>query len=71
MILFILLELITAEKSHFRLGDENFYTEFSNLSHGIRENCDVSCEIWEEVFDDIDKALQSLKNTDDIIKSDV
>ena len=71
MILFILLDLIKAEKFHFRLGHEDFYTEFSNLSHGIRSNCEVSCEIWEEVFQDIDDALKSLKAQDDLIKSDL
>ena len=34
-------------------------------------NCEVSCEIWEEIFEDIDKALINLKATDDIMKSDI
>ena len=71
MIVLILLGLINAEKSHFWLGHENFFTEISNLSHEQRENCEVSCAIWEEVFEDIDDALKHLKAEDDIIKSDL
>ena len=35
------------------------------------ENCNVTCAIWEEIFEDIDDALKDLKATDDIIKSDL
>ena len=38
---------------------------------GTYENCDVSCAIWEEIFEDIDDTLKDLKATDDIIKSDL
>ena len=39
--------------------------------NGIYENCEVSCAIWEEIFEDIDDTLKDLKATDDIIKSDI
>ena len=71
MIVLILLGLINAEKSRSWLGHEKFLTEFLNLSHGPRENCEVSCAIWEEIFEDIDDTLKDLKATDDIIKSDL
>ena len=67
MIVLILLGLINAEKSRSWLGHEKFL----NMSHEHRENCEVSCAIWEEVFEDIDNALLDLKNSDDIIKSDL
>ena len=38
---------------------------------GTFENCEVTCAIWEEIFEDIDDALKDLKATDDIIKSDL
>ena len=38
---------------------------------GAFENCEVTCAIWEEIFEDIDDALKDLKATDDIIKSDL
>ena len=38
---------------------------------GNYENCEVSCAIWEEIFEDIDDTLKDLKATDDIIKSDL
>ena len=71
MIVLILLGLINAEKSRSWLGHEKFLTEFLNLSYGPRENCEVSCSIWEEIFEDIDDALKDLQRTDDIIKSDL
>ena len=71
MIVLILLGLINAEKSRSWLGHEKFLTEFLNLSHGPRENCEVSCAIWEEIFEDIDDTLKDLKATDDIMKSDI
>ena len=39
--------------------------------NGIYENCEVSCAIWEEIFEDIDDTLKDLKATDDIIRSDI
>ena len=71
MIVLILLGFIHAEKSRSWLGHEKFLTEFLNLSHGPRENCEVSCAIWEEIFEDIDDTLKDLKATDDIMKSDI
>jgi len=41
------------------------------LKSGTFENCEVTCAIWEEIFEDIDDALKDLKATDDIIKSDL
>merc|ERR1712131_324046 len=35
------------------------------------ENCEVTCAIWEEIFEDIDDALKQLKDTDDDIKADL
>ena len=35
------------------------------------ENCEVTCAIWEEIFEDIDDALKQLKETDDDIKADL
>ena len=45
---------------------------FENIiKPGIFDNCEVTCAIWEEIFEDIDDALKDLKATDDIIKSDL
>ena len=71
MIVLILLGLINAEKSRSWLGHEKFLTEFLNLSHGPRENCEVTCATWEAIFDDMSDALKDLQRTDDIIKSDL
>ena len=46
--------------------------EFSKKKIGLqRENCEVSCAIWEEIFEDIDDTLKDLKDTDDNIKVDL
>ena len=72
MIALILLGIINAEKSQFWLGRDRFSIEFSNLKVGqSRENCEVTCAIWEEIFKDIDDALKDLKATDDLIKEDL
>ena len=62
MIVLVLLGFINAEKSRSWLGHEKFFIEISNLSHEPRENCEVTCAIWEEIFEDIDDALQDLKS---------
>ena len=36
-----------------------------------RENCEVSCAIWEEIFEDIDNELKKMKATDDDMKADL
>ena len=72
MIALILLGIINAEKSQFWLRRDRFSIELSNLKVGQpRENCEVTCAIWEEIFEDIDDVLKELKATDDIIKEDL
>ena len=71
MIVFVLLGLINAEKFQFWSGHENSTTEFSNQSREQRENCEVTCPIWEEIFEEIDHELQDLKAADEIMKSDL
>merc|ERR1712131_276959 len=43
----------------------------AKLKSGTFDNCEVTCAIWEEIFEDIDDALKDLKATDDLIKSDL
>ena len=54
-----------------RFWDEKLSGHFHKNVHPQRENCQVTCAIWEEIFEDIDDALKQLKETDDDIKADL
>ena len=65
----ILLGLLNAETSNVA---RKLSVKFSYGKAGLqRENCEVSCAIWEELFEDIDDTFKDLKRTDDIMKSDI
>merc|ERR1712131_448562 len=61
----ILLLFITGFRTTF-LDKLSAKTKVDNF-----ENCEVTCAIWEEIFEDIDDALKQLKETDDDIKADL
>ena len=66
VILFGVLNAETSNKAR-KLSAKFFYGKASVE----RENCEVSCAIWEEIFEEIDDTLKDLKDTDDIMKSDI
>ena len=65
----ILLGLLNAETSNVarKLSVKFFYGK----ARPQRENCEVSCAFWEEIFEDIDDTFEDLKHTDDIMRSDI
>ena len=65
----ILLGVLNAETSN---EAKKLSVKFSYGKAGPqRENCEVSCAIWEEIFEDIDETLKDLQYADDLIRYDL
>ena len=54
-----------------RFWDDKLSVSFHKNDESQREHCEVTCAIWEEIFEDIDDALKQLQATDDDIKADL
>ena len=48
-----------------RFWDEKLSVSFHKNDEPQRLGCEISCAMWEEIFEDIDDVLKQLKDTDD------